>query len=224
MTHYEVNFDGQKRKQQHLSKNDRVSFVDLDGEILTGRVAEIRTTDSANVRADQVGEAWEVALTYLRKITMTSEKLKISGINAGVSGEYFVAAELTKRGYIASITLRNTKGIDILATNSDATRTANVQVKTKQGKGRSWVLNEKAETYFADRLFYVFVNLRKLMERPEYFIVPSKDVASFIQQAYATWLVTPGKKGQKHNDTTMRKFHDPEGAYLERWDLLGLEN
>ena len=36
-----------------------------------------------------------------------------SSILTGVSGEYFAAAELSRRGYVASITLRNTKGIDI---------------------------------------------------------------------------------------------------------------
>ena len=37
---------------------------------------------------------------------------------AGVAGEYFVAAELSRRGLIASISMRNTRGIDILATNA----------------------------------------------------------------------------------------------------------
>ena len=43
---------------------------------------------------------------------MNNEK-KVSSILTGVSGEYFAAAELSRRGYVASITLRNTKGIDI---------------------------------------------------------------------------------------------------------------
>jgi hypothetical protein len=34
---------------------------------------------------------------------------KVSSILTGVSGEYFAAAELSRRGYIASITLRNNK-------------------------------------------------------------------------------------------------------------------
>ena len=37
---------------------------------------------------------------------------KISKILSGVAGEHFVAAELTRRGYIASLTSQNTKGID----------------------------------------------------------------------------------------------------------------
>ena len=155
---------------------------------------------------------------------MKSKPFKISGINAGVSGEYFVAAELSKRGYIASITLRNTKGIDILATNSEATKTANIQVKTSQGKSRFWILTEKAESYHATGLFYIFVNLRGLSDRPEYFIVPSKTVASSVKRFHVKWLATPGRNGQKHNDNPLRQFHDPKEKYLERWDLLRLDN
>ncbi len=147
---------------------------------------------------------------------------KISGINAGVADEYFVAAELSKRGYIASITLRNTKGIDILATNADATKSVNIQVKSSQGKSRRWLLNKRAETYHARDLFYVFVNLRGEMDRPEFFIVPSKVVAKFVKEGYAEWRATPGRNWQKRNDTCMRVFVDKDDEYLERWELLGL--
>ena len=33
----------------------------------------------------------------------------------GIAGEYFVAAELSRWGFIASITMRNSRGIDIPA-------------------------------------------------------------------------------------------------------------
>ena len=155
---------------------------------------------------------------------MKKNQLKISGINAGVAGEYFVAAELSKRGYIASITLRNTKGIDVLASNAAATKTVGIQVKTRQGRGLSWVLSEKAENYHSPGLFYIFVNLKGLEERPEFFIVPSKTVAAFAKKNHKKWLLTLGQKGQKHNDTTMRQFHDEAEEYLERWDLLELDS
>jgi len=145
---------------------------------------------------------------------------KVSTVIAGVSGEYFVAAELSKRGYIASITLRNTKGIDILATASVAEKTARIQVKTSQGKRRDWILNKKAESYYAPDLFYIFVALKSLTERPDYFIVPSKTVALFVKERHQKWLDTPGKKGQQHNDSDMRIFVDVDEKYLERWDLL----
>ena len=70
---------------------------------------------------------------------------KVSTILVGVSGEYFVAAELSRRGYIASITLRNTKGIDIVASSENGDKTVNIQVKTKS-KGKWWLLSKKAET------------------------------------------------------------------------------
>jgi len=86
-------------------------------------------------------------------------KPKTKGVLTGVAGEYFVAAELTVRGYIASITLKNTKGIDILVSNQDASKSIGIQVKTSNNiKKKSWILNEKAEKYYENNLFYVFVN------------------------------------------------------------------
>lgn len=147
---------------------------------------------------------------------------KLSSVLSGVAGEYFVAAELTRRGYIASITLRNTKGVDVLCSNEDASKSVAIQVKTNRRSSRSWVLNQKSEDYFADNLFYVFVNLNDNERDPEYFVVPSKEVAKHAKESHQKWLDTPGKKGQAHKDNTMRKFIDLEEQYMDRWDLLGL--
>lgn len=149
---------------------------------------------------------------------------KLNKVLSGVAGEYFVAAELSKRGYLASITLRNTKGVDILCSNSDASKTVGIQVKTNSGSKRSWVLNQKVENYFAPNLFYVFVNLNNNIKPPDFFIVPSETVAKCCKEGHVEWLSTPGKKGQKHNDSTMRKFDDKEEKYLNRWDLLNLSH
>lgn len=147
---------------------------------------------------------------------------KINTVLSGVSGEYFVAGELSRRGYIASITLRNTKGVDVLCSNSEASKTVGIQVKTNSGSNRSWMLNQKAENYFSDNLFYVFVNLNKNEKQPDYFVVPSKIVAKYCKEGHSIWLKTPSKKGQKHKDTTVRKFDDPNEKYLNRWDSLKL--
>lgn len=145
---------------------------------------------------------------------------KISGILAGVSGEYFVAAELSRRGYISSVTLKNTKGIDILVTNESATKTIGIQVKTNQNDRRAWVLNRKAEEFYADDLFYVFVNLVGIGQLPEYYIVPSKVVAETVREGHRAWLDSPGKKGQAHNDNPIRIFGDNEQKFLDKWELL----
>jgi len=48
-------------------------------------------------------------------------------------------------------------------------------------------------------------------------------VATRIKTGHQDWLKTPGRKGQKHNDSAMRALEDRDGwmdKYLERWDLL----
>jgi len=148
-------------------------------------------------------------------------KGKLSSVQSGVAGEYLAAGELSRRGYIASITLRNSKGVDILATNGKATKSVAIQVKTSYGNSTSWILGQKAEDYYAYNLYYIFVNLN-FGEAPDYFIIPSKVVANTIKAYYKEWLKTPGRKGQKHRENPMRTFKDKEKRYLNRWDLLGL--
>lgn len=153
---------------------------------------------------------------------VNDEKTELTSLLSGVAGEYFVAAELSRRGYLASITLRNTKGVDILCSNADATKTVAIQVKTNRRSNREWMLNQKAETFYADNHFYVFVNLHDDKQQPDYFIVHSKIVANHVKETHATWLAAPGKDGRAHIDTTMRKFADLGEEYKDRWDLLGL--
>jgi len=147
---------------------------------------------------------------------------KLSTNLSGVTGEYLVAGELSRKGYIAALTSRNAKGIDMLASNETATKSVGIQVKTNQGDSRKWMLRDKADEYFADNLFYVFVNLNSGRSYCEYFIVPSKVVAKYVKTKHKEWLKTPGSKGQKHNDNSIRWFRDYECKYLNRWDLLGL--
>ena len=64
----------------------------------------------------------------------------------GVAGEYLVAGELSKRNFIASITLRNTKGMDILASNSDASKSVGIQVKTTISKNKLSFMDVKSKS------------------------------------------------------------------------------
>lgn len=147
---------------------------------------------------------------------------KITPLLAGVAGEYFVAAELSRRGHIASISLRNTRGIDILATNAAASRSVTIQCKTNQWSKTEWVLNEKCESFVSENHFYVFVVLGGPLERPRYHVVPSAAVAKRVRADHSNWLAKPGRHGQAHVDSSMRKFEDSASEFLERWDLLGL--
>jgi len=145
---------------------------------------------------------------------MKKKKKKLSTRLSGVAGEYIVAGELSRRGYIASITLKNTEGVDILVSNSRASKAISIQVKTKQGTGKEWVLSKKAEDYFGKNIFYVFVNLNN-GGQPDFFIVPSYVVAKFTKACHKQYI-------QRHKDNPMRKFQVKDSKYLNRWKLLGL--
>lgn len=138
----------------------------------------------------------------------------------GVAGEYLVAGELSKRGYVASITLKNTRGFDILVANSEATKQVAIQVKTDSKNSEYWILSEQADNYYSDNFFYVLVKLKGLNERPDFYIVPSKVVADQVRKEHAAYYKA---KGKNPADYTMRKFFGKEQKYLEKWDLLGLD-
>ena len=148
--------------------------------------------------------------------------MSTTSLLAGVAGEYFVAAELSRRGFIASITLRNTRGIDIVVTNKDATKTVTIQCKTSRKKKRQWILGEKSEAFLAENHFYVMVDLGDESERPSYHVVPSKIVAATIKKSHSDWLKAPSASGKPRKDSQIRNFSDKTNVYLERWELLGL--
>jgi len=143
-------------------------------------------------------------------------------MNVGLSGEYYLAGELSRRGFIASLTLKNTKGVDIIVTNQDASKAISIQVKTNYNKSCSaWILSKNSEAFNRPNMFFAFVRLPKdLFTRPVYFFVPGNIVASYIQEQHQKWLNTPGKSGQKHNDTNMRKYIMADDTYRENWHLI----
>src|SRR6202030_468684 len=151
-----------------------------------------------------------------------SKKSHLSHGLTGIAGEYFVGAELSRRGYVASITLRNTRGIDILASNADATKSVGIQVKTNQEARKKWILNEKIEKNVATNLIFVFVRLNGY-DAPKYHIVPLADVVKCVSDDHKQWLSKPGSKGQAHKDNPVRNFADMDEKYLDRWELLGLD-
>lgn len=170
---------------------------------LTGIAPSARNLSSSNMKPKQTGT-------------------KITSLLAGVTGEYFVAGELSRRGHIASISLRNTRGIDILATNAKADRSVTIQCKTSQVSKSSWLLSDKCESFVSESHYYVFVALAGPLERARFHIVPSADVAAYVRKDHKTWITTPGRNGRQHVDNPIRKFDDRAEKYLERWDLLGL--
>ena len=145
-----------------------------------------------------------------------------TNVNIGNSGEYFVAGELERRGFTVAVPMSNVKDFDILAINRETYEQFAIQVKTTGYKQKKWTLSKKNETLKGKNIFYVFVSLNEL-DTPEYHVVPSWIVANTIEKSHKKWLETPGKKGQKHNDTNIRVFLDEEDLYYDKWDLLDVK-
>jgi hypothetical protein len=73
------------------------------------------------------------------------------------------------------------KGIDILASNSDATRSAAIQVKTNKGRTSSWMMASTIEDQdLADNLFFVFVRLND-GDAPSYHIASFAAVIEYVR-------------------------------------------
>jgi len=151
------------------------------------------------------------------------------GTLIGNAGEYFVTAELLKRGVIAALAPRNTPGFDLLATNGE--KTVKVRVKTKTEEYDLWQWNAKPDGSIFLGLssqsdFIVLVNLTIDTKRMDYFILPTITIDRWLRRDFADWVNTPGKKGQPHDPTNKRRiiYYADEKESLEpfknRWGLL----
>jgi len=149
----------------------------------------------------------------------------------GLTGEYYVLAQLSAIGLIATLTLGNTKGIDILVTNQDINKLFKVEVKTttKPPKNEKlfsekptyqWTMGKKHETIKDRNLIYCFVYIKEIDKLPFFFLVPSIKVAKYVKWQHEYWLSTRTKKVK---ETTMRRFRieidDPDN-YQNKWDIF----
>ena len=78
----------------------------------------------------------------------------------GEAGVHYVISELTLRGLIAVATSRNVKGPDVIVTNSEGTKFAAVQVKTRRDTSdKFWNVGTKGLTWGGRNCWYAFVRI-----------------------------------------------------------------
>jgi hypothetical protein len=95
-----------------------------------------------------------------------------------LAGEYFVAAELYRRGYSVAMTLGNAKAIDLFAERGE--RTVNVQVKAiRDKKSIGWPLMHAA---IKDNIIYIFVCLNAPGAAPDYYVCTSAEARERVKQ------------------------------------------
>jgi hypothetical protein len=139
----------------------------------------------------------------------------------GTAGEYFVAAELSQRGWLATVTIKNAPGTDVLA--QEPTTGAMVAIQTKTASfGNPFQLTKKCEAPASVlNEWYVLVKLHGLAIRPTFFVVPRNIIAGVTYAQHQEWLARPGRAGKPHNDNDRRVLLAKHFAdYEDRWDLL----
>jgi hypothetical protein len=119
----------------------------------------------------------------------------------GMTGVYLVAAELSKKGFIACVTSRNAIAADLLVTDINGLHSFAVQVKTNAKTFNFWLMNAKTKELISKSLIYVLVNLRKNIV--EYFLVPSSVIAEKLcvgKRPDSTWYFVDKKDIEEYRD------------------------
>ena len=132
------------------------------------------------------------------------------------AGEYFVAAELNRRGAYSVTFAGNMPGIDIVASNVTRTRTVFIQVKTRRAGTWQTTIDKGKLTNKEDdeASFWVFVDLRLGLAFPEYYIVPEWWIQKDIYKTHRAYLK---KHGGKRAYNPRSKHHSIQSSRIEKW-------
>lgn len=149
----------------------------------------------------------------------------------GAAGEHLVLSRLLSRGFLAAQAPRGVRKADILVNFLEGGRPCLIQVKSRQyGSDGGWHMQEKHEKQEEEDLFFCFVDFEP--ESPQVYVIPAPVVSEAVKTDYELWLAEPGKNGQAHNPTKLRrlkpKMRGKEDGWLEsyreRWELIAPEN
>jgi len=158
---------------------------------------------------------------------------------AGHAGEFFVLAELTRRGWTAALTARNSRAYDILAKREDEFAAIRVKTKTSGFTVFQWNAKPNGEVFLEmteDRDFCVLVDVpEEPNHSPTYYVVPTPTIDRWLKDDFQSWVSTPGMKGQARDaankrrlfyvdDDTTRLAHGYQqklAPYEGAWERLG---
>jgi len=97
----------------------------------------------------------------------------------GITGEYYVAAELARRNIYAQLTLGNQKRTDLLIFSHDTDKLLKVEVKCKQTD--VW---PNCKGINSPNSVIVFVDFKKklITDRPSFYILDNNDWSNIVKQ------------------------------------------
>lgn len=148
----------------------------------------------------------------------------------GVTGEYYVCAELGKRGILALLTPKNNPLFDIVAVSPDASRTVTIQVKSMGlDNEQGWKLNKQiTEKKNNPNLFLILVNLKQ-EGVCDYYIYNYDEIVERVNDIYNRYINQEKRDGGKRKEVGFRwfdfvNFTAEDQARKNNWDILGFNN
>lgn len=135
----------------------------------------------------------------------------MSGVNnlVGTAGEYYVCAELCKRGYLALLTPKNNPIFDVVVTNLSGSKSVSIQVKTRSPYNtQGWKFGKDiAESVVSRDVFVALVNL--LPEGlPEIYIYEHSVLSKRVSDLYERYVQTPKRDGTPRKEVSFRWFDE----------------
>jgi len=134
----------------------------------------------------------------------------------GATGEYFVMAELLRRGWLAGLTPRGAKSYDIIATMEDRTIKVRVKTKTADANIFRWNLREDGRVFMGRIDKYdicVLVDLASVS--PEYYVIPTSKVEKRLLELRQAWL--DGKATRNPSNKVITFMLPQDSEWLDRF-------
>lgn len=129
-----------------------------------------------------------------------------------LAGEFYVAAELNRRGIFASVTYGAAKNADVLAFDQQSRQTAVIEVKTTAGSNKKWLTGRHSidKNSIDVQLFWVLVLVPGIEDgtdaAPRFFVFTSKELVEKVSENHDAYRM--GYQ-EKHGVP----FQDNKGVY-----------
>ncbi len=127
------------------------------------------------------------------------------------TSQFYVAAELTRRGYLVSLTLGNAPKADLLVVSPNE-KTFKVDVKGQRNKSFWLIQNRESQ----DNLFFIFVYLSSnLEEQPTFYIMSCHDMLAEREK-----FKIEKSKRKKYRDELGGFNWSTTKKYQDKWESL----
>lgn len=135
---------------------------------------------------------------------------EVSGLFVGNAGEFYVLAELTRRGWTAALTARNNHAFDILARRNEGSAAIRVKSKTSGFELFQWNAKKNGDIFLEmseQKDFCVLVDIpEEEIGCPTYYVVPTPVIDKWLREDFHTWVTTPGARGQQRAEDNKRRL------------------